>query len=365
MSVWVVVGGQYGSEGKGKIAAYITLREQIDICVRCGGPNSGHCFVDDAGKLRALRQIPTGYVRPQARLLIPPGGLIDLGILRRELDTLQLGPDRVGIDRHAMVIEEADRAAEEGLGLRQRLSSTLCGVGSAVARKIMRGEDVRLARDAANHEEWLRLYLADTAAEINEGIDRGKRVLVEGTQGFGLSLYHSATYPKTTSRDTSAAGCISECGISPRLVTNIVMVLRTFPIRVAGAQAGPMFQEIDWETIRRESGAPDPIAEYTTVTGKLRRVSRFDFDLATRAAAVNRPTELAINFVDYLSYEDRRALSLRACSDPTIQFLRDVEAKLGSPVGYVGTGPAISDTFAVVEDCLRSHAGAHDLQVHE
>ncbi len=55
MSVWVVVGGQYGSEGKGKIAAFITLQEEIDICVRCGGPNSGHCFVDESGELRALR----------------------------------------------------------------------------------------------------------------------------------------------------------------------------------------------------------------------------------------------------------------------------------------------------------------------
>ena len=107
---------------------------------------------------------------------------------------------------------------------------------------------------------------------------------------LGLSLYHSGCYPKTTSRDTSAAGCLSECGISPRLVTEIVMVLRTFPIRVAGQQAGPMFEEIDWETIRRESGYPHELAEFTTVTGRLRRVGRFDFALTEKAAAINRPT---------------------------------------------------------------------------
>ena len=164
MSVWVVVGGQYGSEGKGKISAFITLQEEIDICVRCGGPNSGHCFVDDSGQLRALRQIPTGYIRPETRLLIPSGGLIDLAVLRRELEVLRLGPDRVGIDSRAMVIEERDRVAEAELGLRERLSSTLCGVGSAVSRRILRGSDVLLAEGAATENDWLRPYLTDAAA---------------------------------------------------------------------------------------------------------------------------------------------------------------------------------------------------------
>ncbi len=145
MSVWVVVGGQYGSEGKGKISAFITLQENIDICVRCGGPNSGHCFVDDSGELRVLRQIPTGYIRPATRLLIPPGGLIDLDVLRNEIEHLKLGPDRVGVDFRTMIIEEGDRTAEAELGLRERLSSTLCGVGSAVARRVLRGADVLLA----------------------------------------------------------------------------------------------------------------------------------------------------------------------------------------------------------------------------
>lgn len=74
MSVWIVVGGQYGSEGKGKVAAFLTKREEIDVCVRCGGPNSGHSFVDENGVAYLVRQIPTGFIRPQTRLLIPAGG---------------------------------------------------------------------------------------------------------------------------------------------------------------------------------------------------------------------------------------------------------------------------------------------------
>jgi adenylosuccinate synthase len=345
MSVWVVVGGQYGSEGKGKIAAFIALQEQIDICVRCGGPNSGHCFVDESGEFRSLRQIPTGYVRPETRLLIPSGGLIDLEVLRRELEVLRLGPDRVGLDRRAMVIEESDREAEQGLGLRERLSSTLCGVGSAVSRRVLRGEGVRLAQDAAAQTTWLRPYLVDVSAEINYGIDHGKKVLVEGTQGFGLSLYHSEAYPKATSRDTSAAGCISECGISPRLVTEVVLVLRTFPIRVAGQQAGPMFEEIDWETIQRESGYPHPIAEYTTVTGKLRRVGRFDVCLARHAVAINRPTRLALNFLDYVSARNREAALGQPLTTKTVALIGRLEEELGVSVNYGGVSPQINETL--------------------
>ena len=73
MSLWVVVGGQYGSEGKGKISAFITLREDIDICIRCGGPNSGHSFVAEDGRTMLVRQLPTGFVNPRTMLMIPAG----------------------------------------------------------------------------------------------------------------------------------------------------------------------------------------------------------------------------------------------------------------------------------------------------
>ena len=145
MSVWVVVGGQYGSEGKGKISAYITLHENIDICVRCGGPNSGHSFVGRDGDMRLVRQLPTGFVSPRTRLMIAAGALIDLEVLKRELREFDPDFSRVRIDRNAMIIEDSDKQNEQRLCLRERLSSTLCGVGSAVARRALRGADVRTA----------------------------------------------------------------------------------------------------------------------------------------------------------------------------------------------------------------------------
>ena len=341
MSVWVVVGGQFGSEGKGKVSAIITLQEEIDLCIRCGGPNSGHSFQSETGKLVLVRQLPTGFVRPQTRLLIPAGALVDLDVLRAEIDGLRLRPDRVGVDRNAMIITASDRAHEQQLGLGARLSSTLCGVGSAVARRALRAPDVQFAGNVATAEGWLRPFITDVSGETNLAVDLGKKVLIEGTQGSGLSLYHSPHYPKTTSRETNAAGFVSEVGLSPRLISEIVLVFRTFPIRVAGSQAGPLRDELTWEQLQAESGSPLPLHEYTSVTHKLRRLGRFDWQDARRAVMLNRPTRLALNFVDYLDFENRATSMWNELEPVAKMFTQQLEA-VGGPVTYIGTGPQLS-----------------------
>ena len=342
MSLWVVVGGQFGGEGKGKISAFITRQEKIDICIRCGGPNSGHTLVAEDGNPILLRQLPTGYIRPGTRLLIPAGALIDLEVLKYELDSLRLDPKRVGVDRNAMIIEQSDRDRESQLQLRDRLSSTLCGVGSAAARRALRGADVKLAGKFALDVTWLADLITDVSEEANVALDSGKKVLVEGTQGFGLSLYHSDSYPKATSRDTTAAAFLSEVGLSPRLVTEIVLVLRTFPIRVSGQQAGPMKNEITWEILRRESGYPHPIKEMTTVSKKVRRVGRFDWELVEKAVNTNKPTQLAINGLDYLNARNRGA-QLGELTWEARDFVAGLEKRTGTRCKILGVGPSLGE----------------------
>ncbi len=346
MSVWVVVGGQFGSEGKGKISAIITLQEEIDLCVRCGGPNSGHSFQKQNGELVLLRQLPTGFVRPETRLLIPAGGLVDLQVLRSEIEGLGLDATRVGVDRNAMIITSGDRERERELGLSERLSSTLCGVGSAVARRALRSSDVQLAENVVGKHDWLRPFLTDVSAEANTAVDSGKKVLLEGTQGSGLSLYHSALYPKATSRDTNAAGFLSEVGLSPRVVSEIVLVFRTFPIRVAGVQAGPLHEELTWEKLQVECRSPVPLHEYTSVTHKLRRLGRFDWDAARRAAILNRPTKLAINFLDYLDFENRGVSDWEGLTPAAKRFVDNLEEMCDTQAFCVGTGPRLWDNVS-------------------
>jgi adenylosuccinate synthase len=345
MSLWVVVGGQYGSEGKGKVSAFITKQENIDICVRCGGPNSGHSFVDENGATVVLRQLPTGYVRSQTRLLIPAGALIDPEVLRNEIEALRIPPDRIGIDPDCFVIDARDRDTERALKLQERLSSTLCGVGSAVARRVLRGVDAELAKDVTDEHKWLSQLLVKNgiSTEVNAALDDEKKVLIEGTQGFGLSLYHSGHYPNCTSRDTTAAGFLSEVGVSPRRVSELVVVFRTFPIRVAGAQAGPLKEEINWDVIRKESGYPHDIQERTSVTNRVRRVGRFDWELAKKAININRPATLAINGLDYLNVLNRGAQHFSDLSPEAKAFVEHLETEGGVPCGLLGTGPSLGD----------------------
>lgn len=345
MSLWVVVGGQYGSEGKGKVSAFITKQENIDICVRCGGPNSGHSFVNEKGETIVLRQLPTGFVNPRTRLLIPAGALIDPLVLRQEIESLRLPVGRVGIDQKAFVIEEEDRETEKSLRLRERLSSTLCGVGAAQSRRVLRAESARLARDVGCELPWMSEYLTDVSEEVNTALDDEKKVLIEGTQGLGLSLYHSDHYPKTTSRDSTAAGFLSEVGVSPVLVTEIVVVFRTFPIRVAGEQAGPLKDEVTWNQIQTESGCPHPIQERTSVTNKVRRVARFDWDLVMRAVRMNRPTRCAINGLDLLDYQNCGVSDASSLSAGAQNILKRVSVLCSSGLCYAGTGPHVDDLF--------------------
>ena len=346
MSLWVVVGGQYGSEGKGKISAFIAKREDLDICVRCGGPNSGHSFVDESGRNVVLRQLPTGFVNSRTRLLIPAGALIDPAILKQEIDWLRLTPARVGIDRKSFVIEEKDQEAEAALRLRERLSSTLCGVGAAQSRRVLRAEDAKLAKDVVGEHSWIREHLTDVGEEVNWALDSKKKVLIEGTQGFGLSLYHSEHYPKTTSRDTTAAAFLSEVGLSPLMVSQVVLVFRTFPIRVAGTQAGKLFGEMTWEELRHKSGYPWPIQELTSVTKLARRIGQFDWELARRAVRVNRPTKIALMGLDYIDFGSFGVTHAGGLSEKVQVFLQDFEQRV-SPVSYASSSPSLDHTFAL------------------
>jgi adenylosuccinate synthase len=267
-----------------------------------------------------------------------------------------LDSGRVGVDRNAMIIEAGDRDAEMQLEMRERLSSTLSGVGAAVARRALRRQDVRLAGHV--DECWLKELVTDTAKECNAALDYGKKVLIEGTQGFGLSLYHSEHYPKTTSRDTSAAGFLSEVGLSPLRVTEIVTVFRTFPIRVAGEQAGPLKDETDWETIRRESGYPRSIREYTTVTKKLRRVARFDWEMARRSVDRNRPSRIAVMGFDYLDYGDHEKRDLNELGSKSLGFIGRFESEIGK-ISYFGTGPGLQDVCCRFRQTDDDRAGCY------
>ena len=332
MSVTVVVGGQFGSEGKGKICAHLAMADNVDYMVRCGGPNSGHT-VDVAGQRFQLRQVPAGFINPRTRLLIAPGALINPRVFLEEIEICGLDRTRIGIDRNAGVIEDVDVENERSLDLSGRLGSTGSGVGSAVSRRALREPNFRLAE---SHPE-LKQFATSVRDELRVAVQREQSVVVEGTQGFGLSLYHAEEWPFRTSRDTTAHSFLGEVGLGVRDF-EVIMAIRTYPIRVAG-NSGPLPNEVTWKDVQEEGGYPYPIVERTTTTNRIRRVARFDWSVVDQAVAANSPTHIALHGSDYIDYKNYSATDWSYLTESVRSFVDELEARFNVPVSFVGTGP--------------------------
>ena len=328
MPVTVIVGGQYGSEGKGKVAHWLARERLASVAVRTGGPNAGHTVEDVPDHPVVLRQLPTAAFLPDVICVLGAGSYIDPELLLEEISKTGLNTDRLLIDPNATVITEDDKTSERNSTLRASIGSTQSGTGAAVLKRIER----RASTELAQNDVRLRPFTAPVAPFLRSQLSSGKRIILEGTQGFGLSLFHSPTYPYVTSRDTTAAAFVSEVGLSPLDVDQVVMVLRAFPIRVSG-NSGPLPNEVDWPTITKESGSPTPLVEFTSVTKSLRRVARFDAAMVRGAIEVNAPTDIVLNHLDYIDFTCR---TQGYPTDNALEFVRTVESLLGGCVDYLG-----------------------------
>lgn len=336
MPVSVVIGGQFGSEGKGKTALEIVRRDAtVAAAIRVGGTNSGHTAVAGSGRRYALRQLPAAAVDRSIKIILPPGSYIDLEIFRNEVQLLEMGPDEIAISPMARIITNQHKIWERDAELGPSIGSTQSGTGAAVMAMTARGTaKFPLASVQAEEVPDLQEYLVDTGAEARRLLDTGHRVVVEGTQGFGLSLLQGGFWPKATSRDTTAAAFLAEAGLSPLDVDDVTLVIRCHPIRVAG-DSGPLPGQTSWEQIAADAGIADDIRELTTVTKRLRRVGRFDSEIVRRAIQANQPTRVVLNHLDYVDPSVRGgSLTAKARA-----FVEMVEEGIARPVDWIGTGP--------------------------
>lgn len=325
----VLIGGQYGSEGKGVIAGY--LAKEYDIAVRVGAPNAGHTM-KFGDKIWKFQQIPVASVmNPDCVVCIGAAGLINLDILKREMAWVPGIEDRLLIDRNAGILEPIHRKTEEDESMFKGIGSTMEGVGAALRHKIKRDKTFKTANDVPE----LKPYITNVADYINTR-PSSVRVMIEGTQGFSLSLNHGP-YPFCTSRDVIASSLLSDVGISPRLCDEIIMVVRSYPIRVAG-NSGPMYNEMTWDQVTKESGYPTPLIEKTTVTKRVRRVGAFDLAQVKQACLLNRPTQLVLTFADYITHEDAGLTKWNDLSRKTQDFVCDIEHEMGVPITIIKTG---------------------------
>ncbi|TFC86496.1 adenylosuccinate synthetase [Cryobacterium sp. TMT4-31] len=335
----VLIGGQYGSEGKGNIAYF--MAQEYDLLMRVGGPNAGH-KVPTKDTAYTHRLLPSGTLaNSRAKLLIGPGATLDVQLLLKEISECGVENTRLVIDPQAMIIEDSDKAAESHL--KSTIGSTGKGGGSAASRRIMGrtggGEEpVRLAKDV----DELAPYIGSAADLLEETFRRNGRVLLEGTQGTGLSIYHGH-YPHVTSRDTTTSATLAEAGIGPHRLRRVVMVIRTYPIRVGNpinGESGHMSQEVDWDKIADRSGHDETVLrdnEKGSVSGTKRRVGEFDWVQLKRAANLNGATDIALTFTDYIDKQNEDARRFEQLSEATVNFVEEVEKVAGAPVSLIGT----------------------------
>lgn len=330
----VLVGGQWGSEGKGNLSYYIA--PEYDLLVRVGAPNAGHKVCSADGHVYTHRQLPSGTRATSAPLLLGAGAVIDIRILMREIAECSVPPERLAIAPNALVIEDAD--IEHETSLKSAIGSTGTGGGAASARRIgQRGAPggVRMAKDAPE----LSAFVRDADRMLEEAQRRGGRVFIEGTQGTGLSILHGS-YPHVTSRDTTVGTLLAEVGVSPQLLRRVIVAFRAYPIRVGG-RSGPMGREITWHTVAQRSGLPAEElsqAELGSVSGNPRRVAEFSWAQLRRSARLNGATDLALTFADYIDARNRGARRFEQLSRETIEFVSEMETVAAARVSLISAG---------------------------
>ena len=327
MGVTVLVGGFFGDEGKGKVAAYLGFKDKYKIAVRTGSINAGHTLVNE-GKEIKLRIVPCAFVSPKTRLLVAAGALYSIETFMKEVEMTGV-EGRIGVDANSGVIlpEHIERERKDEF-LMKKVGSTGSGVGAATVDRTLRL--LKLAKDF----EELKPYATDVCGEVHKCLDSGGEVLLEGTQGLYLSLYHG-TYPFVTSRDVSASGVCSEVGVGPMDVDDVVVVFKAYVTRVGG---GPLEGELSEEESTKRGWM-----EIATVTKRKRRAAPFDYAMAERSIKINSATQIALTKLDALFHECKGVTDYEKLPGKARKFVEEMEERLGVPVTIIGTGPGTLD----------------------
>ncbi len=339
MPAVVLVGAQWGDEGKGK--ATDLLGSRVDYCVRYqGGNNAGHTVVIGDKKF-ALHLLPSGILTPEVTPVIGNGVVIDVGVLFEEID----GLEAQGIDTSNLLISAnahlitsyhvtLDKVTERFLG-NSKIGTTGRGIGPSYADKTsrlgIRVQDLfdekilrakidgsllsknqvlvkvfnrravtvdEVVEDLMQHADRLRPYVADTSLLLNRALDENKVVLLEGGQGTLLDVDHG-TYPFVTSSNPTAGGACAGSGIGPTKITGVVGILKAYTTRVGSGPFPTELLDEDGEKLRTIGG------ERGVTTGRPRRCGWFDAPIARYATRINGLTDIFLTKLDVLTGWDK------------------------------------------------------------
>lgn len=331
MGAFIIIGGQWGDEGKGLISAYIARRERATHVCRGGtGPNAEHgIFLEDEKTYLRCNQLPLGWIfSPDTKILIGSGVAVNPDLLLEEIRKYNLY-DRVFVDYRAPIITKkniSDEVASKGM---QAIGSTMSGTGECkkdfVARKALQARNI----------DVLAPMLCDIGDEINKASELGT-VMVEGSQGTFLSLAYSPDYPNVTSDNVTTMAVADDVLLSWKNINNVVLVVKTMPTR-----EGNQYSKNDMgsgKELSEEEMSSRNIIENSSIPGKIRRKSEFDFDMLKKAVVVNGATQIAITFMEHMFPEVKNVKTWGEISQDARDFIEKVEKESGIPVTILNTG---------------------------
>lgn len=375
----IVLDAAWGSSGKGKIATYLAHRDNISHVSSANFPNAGHSAVIGDYKFVA-KAIPTAACLKKVygtgiSCFISSGSGFEWGRLIQEWD--ESGRPLIFIHDRSSIVDATHKLREEtGKDSTKHIASTMQGTATALCDKILRKQDCKLARNTEPNWSSLKtLNDPDTTLEFVEKvhvipshefrnmthnlINEGHTWLHEGSQGYALSIDHGSHYPNCTSRNCSVQLAMDYMAIPPKMVGDVYLNFRTFPIRVGnvienGVEQGysgdfaPDCEELTWEQVADRAGMPDEEKrilaerERTTVTKRIRRVSTFSFDSVLDAVRTNGATKLSMNFIQYINWQDNGLRGGKEAflklSKESRSFIARVEEAANIPVVLIGTG---------------------------
>jgi adenylosuccinate synthase len=291
----VVLGGQFGSEGKGLAESFIGVINNVDWAVTNSSPNAGHTSVV-GGVKKVARHLPTAALwNPKALAYLGPQSAVDPDVLREEIEATGFDPSRLYVHPRAAVVDTEDRVRE--MYDLEVISSTMKGSGAVRARKLMRHKAA-----VASANEWRLPGIKIMEIDFNDALRQGARVLISLPQGFSLSL-DGPFYPYCTSRNITVSQALADVAVHPYFLGNVMVVLRTFPIRVGsleGMSSGGHYldqQEIGWDQVGVKP-------EFTTVTKRVRRVFSWSAEQVRDCFQCNLPTHVLLNYANYVHSDE-------------------------------------------------------------
>lgn len=387
----VIYDSSHGSSGKGKTSTWLADKFNVNHVSSANYPNAGHSSVFADGTKFIAKAIPTAAILRKVKgvgiqCFISPGSGFGWDQVIKEWNESGR-PDIFIHDRASIVTPEHKAREAEGRDSTKHIASTMQGSGTAISDKILRRPDVQLARhgslceiirsmavtnpligelvqnDSSLIQEFEdRVHVIDAMEFRNmthSVINAGHPWLHEGSQGYALSIDHGSHYPESTSRNCTVQAAMDYMAVPPKMVGDIYMNIRSFPIRVGsvvenGVQKGysgdfyPDSKELTWEEVGQNAGMPsDEILslrskELTTVTKRLRRVGTISHIGLQDSAQVNGATKLILNFVQYVDWTDNKLRGgeevFQKLSHKSRKFIDSIEKTTNLPVVLIGTG---------------------------